>query len=142
VSNAELNQHWGVAAMPAGPSGKSLSFDSGHDLAIFAASAHKQAAWAFVKFLATSPEAIQNYTIKYETSLPPLQHPPAEVAKTLDTPIFQAFITKVMPTAISPPFGPNFAAASTAVMAGVQQAATSNTPIAEIQKSIQENLQK
>ena len=86
--------------------------------------------------------AIQNYTIKYETSLPPLKNPPAEVAKTLSSPIYQAFVTKVMPTAVAVPFGPNFAAASTAVMAGVQQAVTSTAPIADIQKSIQANLTK
>jgi multiple sugar transport system substrate-binding protein len=143
ASDEAVSRSWGVAAMPAGPAGKSLTFDSGHDLAIFAASPHKKEAWEFVNYLATSPEAVADYTLKYETSLPPLKNPPgADVAKTLDTPLYNAFRTTVMPTAITIPFGANFAAASTAVMAGVQQAVTSQTPIADIQKSVQENLAK
>ena len=58
----------------------------------------------------------------------------------LDTPVFNAFANKVMPSVTLPPYGPNFAAASTAMMAGVQQAVTGNTPIDAIAKSMQQNL--
>lgn len=143
ASDAQIDANWGVAPLPAGPSGKTMTFDSGHDLAIFAGSHHKKEAWEFINYLATSPSAIQNYTLKYETSLPPLRNPPGgDVAKTLAMPIYQAFVTKVMPTATAVPFGADFASASTAVMAGVQQAVTSSTPIADIQKSIRANLSK
>jgi hypothetical protein len=42
----------------------------------------------------------------------------------------------------TPPYGPNFAAGATAIMAGVQQAVTSDTPIDEIAQSIQKNLEQ
>lgn len=141
MSDADFYQHWGVAPLPVGPAGKPYSFDGGHQLVMFAASAHKAAAWTFMNYLATSANAIQNYTIKYESSLMPLkQAPSAELATLLNTPVFNAFADKIMPTVTMPPYGPNFAAGSTAVMAGVQQAVTGNTPIDAIAASIQQNL--
>jgi multiple sugar transport system substrate-binding protein len=141
MSDAAFYQHWGVAPLPAGPSGKSFSFDGGHQLVMFSASTHKAAAWTFINYLATSANAIRNYTIKYESSLMPLKQAPSpDLAKMLDTPVFNTFADKIMPTVTMPPFGPGFAAGSTAVMAGVQQAVTGNTPIDSIAQSIQQNL--
>ena len=141
MSDAEFYQHWGVTTLPVGTAGRPLSFDGGHQLVMFASSAHKAAAWAFINYLATSANAIQNYTIRYESSLMPLKQAPGpELAKLLDTPVFNAFADKVMPTVTLPPYGPNFAAASTAVMAGVQQAVTGDTPIDDIARSIAQNL--
>jgi multiple sugar transport system substrate-binding protein len=143
MSDDALNDHWGVTTTPVGPTGTPLTFDSGHDLAIFSGSTHKKEAWEFVNYLATSANAVQNYTVKYETSLPPLKTPPSEdIAKLMNTPIYSAFVEKIMPTMIAPPFGANFASASTAVMAGVQQAVTSDMPIQDIETSIQANLVK
>ncbi len=125
MPDAEFYQHWGVTKLPAGPSGTSSTFEARHDLVMFAGSAHKQAAWEFMNYLATSPNAIQNYTIKYETSLMPLKDAPSpEIAKLYDTPVFQTFIHTILPTAKTLPYGPTFAPGSTAIMAGVQQAIT------------------
>ena len=141
MSDAAFYAHWGVAPLPKGASGKSFSFDGGHQLVMFASSAHKKAAWEFIRFLATSPEAIANYTLTYESSLTPLQKAPTPaLAKKLDTPVFNAFADTIMPTVVMPPYGPRFNAESSAVMAGVQQAVTGNEPIAAIAKSIAENI--
>lgn len=141
MSDADFYLHWGVTTMPAGPSGKPYSFDGGHQLVMFADTAHKAAAWAFINYLATSPNAIRNYTIRYESSLMPLKQAPSEaLVKLLDTPVFNAFAYKIMPTVSTPPYGADFAAGSTAVMAGVQQAVTGSSPIDAIAASIQQNL--
>jgi len=66
--------------------------------------------------------------------------PSPELAKKLDTPIFQAFTTRIIPTAMTPPYGPAFAAASSAIMAGVQQAVTGSEPIDQIAASIKQQL--
>ena len=58
----------------------------------------------------------------------------------LDTPIYKGFITTIAPTVATPPFGPAFAAASSAIMAGVQQAVTGTEPIDQIAASIQQQL--
>jgi ABC-type glycerol-3-phosphate transport system substrate-binding protein len=103
----------------------------------------KEAAWAFMQYLATSPDAIANYTISYNSSLPPLAKAPnEELASQLDTPIFNAFSETVIPTLTPQPYGPAFAAAATTVMAGVQEAVTGNQPIDQIAASIQQQLDR
>ena len=143
MSDEEFYKEWGVAVLPTGPSGQSYSFEGGHQLIMFADSEHKEAAWAFVEYLATSPEAITNYTVSYNASLPPLAEvPDDELRAELDTPIFNAFKEAIIPTLSPQPYGPKFAAAATAVMAGVQQAVTGDRPIDEIATSIQEQLDR
>jgi ABC-type glycerol-3-phosphate transport system substrate-binding protein len=108
---------------------------------MFADSAHKEATWKFIKYLSTSPFAIENYTLSYESSLTPLEKAPTEaLAKKLDTPVFNAFSQKIMPTVTAVPYGPRFAPGATAIMAGVQQAVTGEMPIDQIAASIQQNL--
>ncbi|MGN6584997.1 MAG: ABC transporter substrate-binding protein [Rhizobiaceae bacterium] len=141
MSDADFYKHYGVTTQPTGPSGKSYSFEGGHQLVIFSGSKHQKAAWKFVKFLATSPYAIEHYTLSYEASLTPLKKAPSDaLAKKLDTPVFNAFTSKIMPTVTTPPYGPKFAPGSTAIMAGVQQAVTGDTPIDQIAASIEQNL--
>jgi multiple sugar transport system substrate-binding protein len=143
MKDDEFYKHYGVTTQPAGVSGKSYSFEGGHQLVMFADGKHKKAAWKFIQYLSTSPYAIENYTLSYESSLTPLQKAPNEaLAKKLGTPIFKTFGDKIMPTVTTPPYGPNFAAGATAIMAGVQQAVTSDTPIDEIAQSIQKNLEQ
>ena len=143
MSDEEFHGTWGVTTQPTGRSGKSYSFGGGHQLAMFSDSEHKKAAWKFIKYLATSSKAVTNYTVGYESSLPPLAKAPTEeLAAKLDTPVFNTFSKKVTPTVTVPPYGPDFADASTAVMAGVQQAVTSDKPIGRVARSIQRRLGK
>ena len=140
MSDADFYKHWGVTTQPAGPTGKSYSFEGGHQLVMFADSKQKKAAWTFIQYLATSPDAIRDYTLGPGSSLPPLTAPTRDLASMLDTPIYKAFITTIAPTVATPPFGPAFAAASSAIMAGVQQAVTGTEPIDQIAASIQQQL--
>jgi multiple sugar transport system substrate-binding protein len=141
ISDADFYSTWGVAPLPRGPSGKSYSFEGGHQLVIFAKSAQKQAAWAFVTYLATSPEAVQSYSLGVESSLPPVAAASdPKLAAKLDTPVFKAFIDTVAPTVTVPPYGQGFAAAANAVMPAVQQAVTSDQPIDAIAKAMQQQL--
>jgi multiple sugar transport system substrate-binding protein len=140
MSDADFYKRWGVTTQPAGPSGKAYSFQGGHQLVMFADSKHKKAAWTFMQYLAASPDAIRDYTLGPGSSLPPSTAPTKELASMLDTPIYKAFITTIAPTVATPPFGPAFAAASSAIMAGVQQAVTGTEPIDQIAASIQQQL--
>ena len=143
MSDAEFYKRWGVTAQPSGPGGKSYSFEGGHQLVMFAESKQKKAAWTFMQYLAASPAAIRDYTLGPGASLPPLvKMPSPELAQKLDTPIFQAFTARIIPTATTPPYGPAFAAASSAIMAGVQQAVTGTDPIDGIAASIQQQLER
>lgn len=143
MSDEEFYEHWGVTTMPVGPGGEPYSFEGGHQLVMFADSDKKEAAWKFMQYLATSPNAIANYTVSYNSSLPPLKEAPSEeLAAELDTPIFNAFREQIIPTVAPQPYGPDFAAAATAVMAGVQQAVTGTDPIEDIAASIQSQLDR
>jgi multiple sugar transport system substrate-binding protein len=141
MPDADFYNSWGVTTLPVGPGGKPYSFEGGHQLVIFAKSSQKQAAWDFVTYLATSPAAISGYTLSYESSLPPVNSAsdPALAAK-LDTPVFKAFAEKIAPTVVTPPYGAGFAPGSNAIMAGVQQAVTSDQPIDAIAKAMQQQL--
>src|SRR5437773_1564800 len=141
MSDADFYRRWGVTTQPAGPSGKAYSFEGGHQLVMFADGKQKKAAWTFIQYLAASPEAIKTYTLGPGSSLPPLSAAPSpELAAKLDTPIYRSFTANIVPTLTTPPFGPAFASASSAIMAGVQQAVTGSEPIDEIANSIQQQL--
>lgn len=133
--------NWGVAPQPTGPSGKSYSVELGHQLVLFNKSPNKAAAFEFMKWLATSPDAIAAYTVKYESSLPPISNPTPDVAKLIDTPILQAFAKQVLPTVTNPEYGPVYSEAYSPIMAGVQSAVTSSTSIDSIASTIQSGLQ-
>lgn len=140
MPDEEFYNTFGVTTQPAGPSGQSFAFDGGHQLVLFADSPHKEAAWTFIQYLATDPTAIREYTIGYESSLPPLAKAEGELAELLDTPVFNAFTREIAPTIAPQPYGPAFAAASTAIMAAVQEAVTGTQPIDEIITSMQQRL--
>ena len=143
MPDAEFYRHWGVTVEPAGPSGKSYSFEGGHQLVMFSDSSQKKAAWTFIAYLAASPEAIRIYTLGPGSSLPPLNAAPSpELGAKLDTPIYKSFTATIIPTLTTPPFGPAFATASSAIMAGVQQAVTGTEPIDQIASSIQRELDR
>ena len=141
MSSEDFYNTWGVTTLPVGAEGSPHSFEGGHQLIMFGDSAQKEAAWAFIEYLATNPVAIDAYTVSVNSSLPSIVSTgdPAVDAK-LDTPIFNAFSTEIIPTLSSPPYGADFAAASTAIMAGVQEAITSDRPIDDITASIQQQL--
>ena len=140
MADEAFYERFGVTTQPAGPSGESYSFEGGHQLVMFADVEHKDAAWAFMKYLATAPDAIENYTVSYNASLPPLAEPPESIAGQLDTPVFNAFQDDIIPTIAAQPYGPEFATAATAIMAGVQEAVTGERPIDEIAATIDQQL--
>lgn len=141
MSDADFYKRWGVTTQPAGPSGKSYSFEGGHQLVMFADGKQKKAAWTFMQYVAASPAAIADYTLGPGASLPPLvRMPNAELAKKLETPIFEAFTSRIIPTATKPPYGPAFSSGASAIMAGVQQAVTGSESIDQIAASIQQQL--
>lgn len=143
ISNEDFYDTWGVTTMPVGPSGKAFSFEGGHQLVMFEKSDKKDAAWKFMKYLATNPEGISDYMINVTSSLPPvLDAGDSSVDAQLDTPIFNAFTDKIIPTLSPQPYGADFAAASTAIMAGVQEAVTGNQPIDAIAQTIDGQLAK
>ncbi|WP_298331845.1 sugar ABC transporter substrate-binding protein [Haloactinopolyspora sp.] len=132
MSDEEFFDTWGVTTLPTGPAGESYSVDLGHQLVMFGQSEHQEAAWTFIEYLATSENAIVNYTLAEGASLPPLSDPQGEVAELMDTPVNQAYVEQIMPTSTKPPYGQAFSAAYDPVMAGLQRILTSDASIDEV----------
>ena len=139
-TNAQFFANWGVTALPTGPSGKSYSVELGHQLVMFKKSAHQQADWEFMNWLATSTEAVTQYTIPTESSLPPLANPSPDVASLIDTPVLQAFKNDVLPTVVNPSYGATFGEASSPIMSAISQAVTGGTSPATIAQQMQSAL--
>jgi multiple sugar transport system substrate-binding protein len=141
-SNTAFYSNWGIAPLPAGPSGKHYTTPSDHQLVMFAGTPanDRQAAWTFMTWLATSNYAVANYTIPYEGSIPPLAHPTGPVEKQLSNPISQEFIKAVIPTVDTPDWGAQYSSAYLDVMAAIQQAMTSSTPVSSIASGLQSKL--
>ncbi|MBP1883981.1 ABC transporter substrate-binding protein [Sinorhizobium mexicanum] len=137
MSDDDFYKTWGVTTLPAG-AGKPTTFEGGHQLVMFASGKQKEAAWKFIEYLATSPDAIANYTMSVNSSLPSIKATgKADLDAALGTPVFKAFSDEIIPTLAPQPYGPDFAAAATAIMAGVQEAVTGSQPIDDIAASIQ-----
>lgn len=138
ISDADFFAKWGIVPLPSGPAGpQHFSAPTDHQLAMFKDSKNKKAAWEFIKFLSTSDYAVQNYTLKYENSLPPLANPTGAIAKAMDNPISQEFQKNVIPTVGRPEWGAHYAGVYSDVMAGVQKAMTTSTPIDSVASSMQ-----
>lgn len=143
IDDATFNATFGVAPMPAGASGQGYSFEGGHQLVMFADSEQKDAAWRFINYLATNEEAARVYTIGTNRSIPPAAtFADAEVAAMLATPVIESYSSGIISTIAAQPYGADFAEAATAIMAGVQEAVTSDIPIAEIAANIQAQLDR
>lgn len=141
MDDATFNETYGVTTMPAGPAGQGYAFEGGHQLVMFKDSEHQQAAWKFMNYLATDEDAVKIYTIGANKSLPPAaEFSDPEIAQMLDTPVVDAFSDRIIPTVTSLPFGTDFSKAATAIMAGVQEAVTSDQPIDDIAANIQSEL--
>lgn len=139
MSDAQFYATWGISPVPTA-SGKHFSTPTDHQLVMFKKAGNKDAAWKFMKFLATSQTAVLGYTLKYENSLPPLQNPTGDVAKQLNNPIARAFESDVIPTVIRPDWGAPYGNAYSDVMTGVQSAMTSSTSIDSIASGMQSAL--
>lgn len=140
ASDTQFYNTWGIAPLPSGPDGTHYSAPTDHQLVMFSKAKNKDAAWKFMQFLATSTYAVQNYTLKYENSLPPLQTPTGQIAQELNNPISTVFEKQIIPTVVRPDWGAPYGSGYSDVMAGVQSAMTSSNSIDSIASSIQSAL--
>jgi multiple sugar transport system substrate-binding protein len=139
-SNADFYNTWGVTTLPAGSSGKHFSTPTDHQLVMFKSSRQKAAAAKFIEWLAGSKPAISDYTVKYESSLPPLKNAISAFPAELNTPVFKAFASQVVPVVTRPAWGNTYTNGYSVVMAGVQKSIAGSEPISQIQSEMQSEL--
>lgn len=139
-SDKDFYDTWSVAPQPTGPSGRAYSVELGHQLVMFNKTSNAQAAWQFMKWLATNTASVNDYTVKYESSLPPLVNPAPDTAKLVDTPVLNAF-KNILAQVTQPEYGPTYEAAYPPIMAGIQDAVTSSKSIGSIAGTMQSGLE-
>jgi multiple sugar transport system substrate-binding protein len=139
-SDAAFYKTWAVTTLPAGPSGKHFSTPTDHQLVMFKSSKHKAAAARFIAWLAGSRQAITDYTIRYESSLPPVKNAISAFPTELNTPVFKSFESQVVPVVTRPAWGNTYTNGYSAVMAGIQKAVAGSEPISQIQAEMQSEL--
>jgi len=140
MTPAQVDATWGVTVLPAGADGRHYTVPTDHQLVMFKAARDKGAAWAFMQYLASDRSAIETYTLTSGV-IPPLRNAAAMFPQQMGGPIVQAFVRDVIPTVVRPAWGPTYSKAYPAIMAGAQQAASGNDPIADITKQMQAQLQ-
>lgn len=136
MTNSQFYSTFGVTKLPAGPTGVHYTVPTDHQLVMFKSATNKAAAWKFMKWLTTSPQAIKDYTIPYEDALPPLKVANPAYASLTNNPNFNAYKNVIEPTVIRPPWGPKYNVAYPPIMTGVESAMTTSTPLAQIEATM------
>jgi len=140
ITDEKFYETWGVTTLPVGVDKKPYSAPDDHNLAIFKASKNKEAAVKFAEFLSRSDFAIKTYVIPLGF-LPTVQSAVQRFPQEFSDPARKAYIEKVVPAVIRPPYGPNYAKIATVIMAGIQDVITTDKPIPEILKTVQMKLE-
>ena len=128
-----------VTTVPVGANEKSETLADIHQIGISSQAADQDAAWNFAKYLIQSKESIQQYQIPYGV-LPALK-PDLKGNEAFSDPVSQTYIDEIFPTMVGGPYGPNFGEAQNFIIQAMQTAALENTPIKEILKQTQQNLE-
>jgi multiple sugar transport system substrate-binding protein len=136
ITDDVFQKTWGVTTLPGGADGKHFATSSDHHLAMVKGCKTKDAAWKFIEFTATDPQAIKDYVIP-QGGLPVVKDVAAY--PQVNTPILKTFVTEITPTLVKPPWGKEYDKTSQVIMSNLQRAFGNDSPDA-IAKSIQEQL--
>lgn len=142
--NSELEgdtfyEKYGVTKIPVGANDESQTLADIHQLGISSQTEDREAAWEFAKYLVQSEESVQQYQIPYGV-LPALK-PILQGNDAFSDPVSQSYIDDIFPTMVGGPYGPNYGEASNFIIQAMQTAALENTPIEQILKQTQQNLE-
>lgn len=122
-------EKFGVTTVPVGANGKSETLADLHQLGISSQSEHKEIAWEFVKFLASSDISIEQYQIPSGV-IPPLKS--TQTADRFSDPVSQTYIDDVFETMVGGPYGPKYGQVQQFVIEAMQKAALTDQPISQI----------
>lgn len=141
IDDAAFHEEWGVTTLPAGSTGEPASVPQDHQFGILASSEHKEAAWTFIEWMTRSDAALA-HVVANKVALPPISEPGGEAAQLVsDSPALQVWSGDVVPTLVRPPWGPEYGAAASPIMVGVQQMMTSDQPVEGVTEEMQAQLE-
>jgi len=142
-TDQQLYATWGFAAIPGSPApgvndganhpGATVGGD--HQLVMMAPSQNKQAAWTFMKYLASDPVAIAQYDVSGGQGIPPT----GKIVQGMDQNATAAFLD-LYKLALVPTYGPHYAAAGLAFGTNVQKAYSTTESSAQIAQEMQQDM--
>lgn len=141
IDDAAFHEDWAVTTLPVGPTGEPASVAQDHLFGILESSENKEAAWTFIEWM-TRSEAAQAHVVANKGSLPAVTDPAGEAAQLIsESPSLPVWSGEVVPTLVRLPWGPDYAAASSPIMVGVQQMMTSDQPVDAVTEEMQAQLE-
>jgi multiple sugar transport system substrate-binding protein len=120
ITDENLNDIFGVTALPAGVTGTSLVVHDFHSLGMSANTENKEAAWKFIQFLTASDKVIEDYLLPMGAILP-LKSSVAQYTEVFEQPINKAFIDEVLPTTRGIPYESKWGEASQIILDAIQK---------------------
>jgi multiple sugar transport system substrate-binding protein len=139
ITDANLNEIFGVSGPPAGVTGKPLVALDFHCLGMAEQAKDKDAAWKFIEFLTASDEVIQNYLLPMGAILP-LKSSVEKYADVFEQPINKAFIEEVLPATRGIPYGPKWSQAAQFILNALQKVCFTDEPIDQIAADVDKNV--
>jgi multiple sugar transport system substrate-binding protein len=142
-TDQQLYATWGFAAIPGsaapgvtdGASHPGVTVGGDHQLVMMAPSQNKEAAWTFMKYLASDPVAIAQYDVSGGQGIPPT----GKIVTGMDPNATTAFLD-LYKLAIVPPYGPHYAAAGIAFATNIQKAYSTSESSSQIAQEMQQDM--
>jgi len=131
ITDENINDIYGVTALPAGVSGEAQIALDFHGLAMAKRAKNKEAAWRFIRFLTSSSVAIEKYLLPMGSILP-LRSSVARYSEVFETPINKAFIDDVLPAVRSMPYSPKWGRSAQHILNAIQRVCFTDEPIDRI----------
>jgi multiple sugar transport system substrate-binding protein len=126
---------FGVTTVPVGYNGKSQTLADIHQLGIAASSKNKKMDWEFIKYLTSSSDSVHSYMLPLG-GVPPLKSEERQPS-VLKAPVNRIYVNTILKTMVGGPYSPKYGQQLQIIIQALQEAALTNTPISQIQKSTQ-----
>lgn len=134
-------QTFGVTTVPVGVPGESpVTLADIHQLGMSKQAKQPEMAWKFMKFLVSSPLSVKVYQVPYGL-IPSLKSTFHDYPGLYDNPVAQEYAKAVIPSMIGGPYNPQYDAAGSFIIRGMQEVALTGAPVDKVLKEITANLQ-
>lgn len=141
LTDEDIFETWGVAAIPAGANGKNYTAPSSHCLVTFKGSDKKDAAIKFMEYMIGSEYSLTEYILP--TGYPPVTKSAVALPQVSENPIIKGFMDQVLPAEVSSlPVGPDYSKTAEIIMAAVQEFIVTDKPVQDIINAAQTKLEE
>ncbi|MDR3078409.1 MAG: sugar ABC transporter substrate-binding protein [Planctomycetota bacterium] len=131
MTDAEYDEMFAAAPLPAGPIGRHLSAPDDHSLVVSRKTRNKEAAAKFVRYLTESKSALTQYHDACGF-LPPVKNYREVAPGCFEDASRQGTLKYAVPNIVMPPYGPHYVDIAQEVMTAIQEIITTDKPVKQI----------